>query len=223
MCGRLTNGAEPTAISRFWTSAQCSISSAEMARITDRQRSTASSCAAVNPGPASERRLKAANRYCAIRLCSSSAACESRYVSSLRCSTTIPCSSPTAENVGRLQLRFSEKDRDRAAATFRGMAVPLPTDAEVNHNPPEADEVRIIAQGVMGAVAPETGLTDLQRVLIRAIVHSMTGHIVEPDQLEPIGPEAVAVGLRHRDRQFRTRIVQVMALAELILVPLPDE
>jgi len=103
------------------------------------------------------------------------------------------------------------------------MAVPLPSDAEVNLQPPEPDEVGIIARGVMGAVAPPGGLTDLQKVLIKAIVHSMTGVIVEPDELEPIGPEAVAEGLRRRDIQFRTRIVQVMALAELVLVPLPDE
>src|SRR5437588_177097 len=40
MWGRLTNGAEPTAVSRFWTRAQWSISSAEMLRIVDRHRST---------------------------------------------------------------------------------------------------------------------------------------------------------------------------------------
>src|SRR5581483_1781457 len=123
----------------------------------------------------------------------------------------------------RLRLRFSIENKDRGAATFRVMAVPLPSDAEVNLQPPEPDEVGIIARGVMGAVAPPGGLTDLQKVLIKAIVHSMTGVIVEPDELEPIGPEAVAEGLRRRDIQFRTRIVQVMALAELVLVPLPDE
>ena len=55
------------------------------------------------------------------------------------------------------------------------MAVPLPTDAEVNLQPPDADEVRIVARGLLGAVAPADGLTALQKVLIRAVLHSMTG------------------------------------------------
>jgi hypothetical protein len=55
------------------------------------------------------------------------------------------------------------------------MAVPLPTDAEVKLQPPDVDEVHVIGQGLMGAAAPTTGLTDLQKVLIKAIVHSMTG------------------------------------------------
>jgi len=101
--------------------------------------------------------------------------------------------------------------------------VPLPTDAEVNRQPPDADEVHIIGRGLMGAVAPTTGLTDLQKVLIKAITRSMTGVTVEPDELKPIGPEDLAEGLRRRDIIFRTRIVQLMLLTELILVPLPDE
>src|SRR5438105_11709683 len=103
------------------------------------------------------------------------------------------------------------------------MAVPLPTDAEVNLQPPDADEVRIVARGLLGAVAPADGLTALQKVLIRAILHSMTGVTVEPDQLDPIGPEQLADGLRRRNAIFRTRIVQLMLLTELVLVPLPDE
>jgi len=75
----------------------------------------------------------------------------------------------------------------------------------------------------MGATAPATGLTDLQKVLIKAIAHSMTGFTVEPDELTPIGPSELADGLRRRDLEFRTRIVQVMLLIELVLVPLPDD
>jgi hypothetical protein len=103
------------------------------------------------------------------------------------------------------------------------MAVPLPTDAEVNLEPPQADEVRVVAQGLLGAVAPADGLTDLQKLLIKAILHSMTGVTVEPDELDPIGPDELAEGLRRRDVIFRTRIVQFMLLTELVLVPLPDD
>jgi hypothetical protein len=101
--------------------------------------------------------------------------------------------------------------------------VPLPTDAEIKQQPPDADEVHIIGRGLKGAVAPATGLTDLQKVLIKAIAHSMTGVTVDLDQLDPIGPEELAEGLRPRTLIFRTRIVQFMLLAELVLVPLPDE
>ena len=78
MWGRLTNGAEPTAVSRFWTRAQWSISSAEMLRIVDRHRSTASSWSSPNPGPVSVLRLKAAYRYWHMSPCSSSAAWQRR-------------------------------------------------------------------------------------------------------------------------------------------------
>ena len=103
------------------------------------------------------------------------------------------------------------------------MPVPLPTDAEVRRQPPDADEVQVIGRGLKGAVAPATGLTDLQKVLIRAITHSMTGVTADPDQLDAIGPVELAEGLRCRDLLFRTRIVHVMLLSELVLVPLPDD
>lgn len=103
------------------------------------------------------------------------------------------------------------------------MAVPLPTESEVNLDRPGVAEVHVIGRGLMGAVAPRTGLTDLQAVLIKAIVHSMTGVVVEPDELEAIGPVELAEGLRRRDLIFRTRIVQLMLLCELVLVPLPDD
>jgi len=64
--------------------------------------------------------------------------------------------------------------------------VPLPTDAEVKRQPPDADEVQVIGRGLKGAVAPATGLTDLQKVLIRAITHSMTGVTADPDQFDAI-------------------------------------
>src|SRR5436190_1327310 len=103
------------------------------------------------------------------------------------------------------------------------MAVPLPTEAEVKLEPPDAAEVHVIGAGLKGAVAPPTGLTDLQKVLITAVAHSMTGVTVDLEKLAPIGPTELAEGLRRRNAIFRTRIVQLMLLAELILVPLPDE
>jgi hypothetical protein len=51
----------------------------------------------------------------------------------------------------------------------------------------------------------------------------MTGFSIDPDAMEPIEAEEFAIGLARRNLEFRTRIVQVMLLGELILMPLPDE
>src|SRR5436305_14728900 len=103
------------------------------------------------------------------------------------------------------------------------MAVPLPTEAEVKLEPPDAAEVHVIGAGLKGAVAPPAGLTDLQKVLITAVAHSLTGVTVDLDTLPPIGPTAMAERLRRRNALFRARIVQLKLLAALLLVPLPDD
>ena len=55
------------------------------------------------------------------------------------------------------------------------MPVPFPTDEEVRLDPPDAAEARIIAGGVAAAIAPDGGLTGLQRYMIEAVTESMTG------------------------------------------------
>lgn len=103
------------------------------------------------------------------------------------------------------------------------MPVPFPTDATVDLSPPGRDEAVALARGAIGAISPEGGPTDLQRMLVHAITKSMTGHAVELDGLEPLGPEELASVLARRNETFRTRIVQVMVLCSLILVPLPED
>jgi hypothetical protein len=102
--------------------------------------------------------------------------------------------------------------------------VPFPSsDAETNLEPPEPDEVLITARGIATAAAPSTGLTPVQRAVLGAHVESMTGVIVDLDTLPPLGPEEFAEALRKRSAAFRTRMVQVMLLAEMLLVPIPAE
>jgi hypothetical protein len=101
--------------------------------------------------------------------------------------------------------------------------VPLPSDEEVKLVPPDEEEAAVLARGIVGAVTPPHGLTELQRVLLRAIFVEMTGVRVDPDQVQPLGPEEFAAALARRNEIFRTRIVQVMLIAALILVPLPEE
>jgi hypothetical protein len=106
------------------------------------------------------------------------------------------------------------------ANILRRVPIPLPTQSDVLLHPPDRSEVEILARGITSAVAPETGLTELQRLLISAVSTSMTGHSV-PLDVEPMTPAEFASALQRRNLEFRTRIVQVMVLSELVLVPLP--
>ncbi|MGH9209061.1 MAG: hypothetical protein ACRD2C_00080 [Acidimicrobiales bacterium] len=103
------------------------------------------------------------------------------------------------------------------------MPVPLPTDDEVLLTPPSADEARATARAVAALVAPDTGLTGFQRILLQALWKAMTGHDVDLNGLDPPSPEQLAAVLARRNAAFRTRGLQVMLLGGLVLRPLPRE
>jgi hypothetical protein len=65
------------------------------------------------------------------------------------------------------------------------MPVPLPAPAATKLTPPDAAEARVIAGGVAAAVAPSSGLTGLQQMLIEAITDAMTGFVV-PGRAPPL-------------------------------------
>jgi len=102
------------------------------------------------------------------------------------------------------------------------MTTPLPSpDAEVL-TPPDAAEVQVLAEGVTSAIAPPSGLTPLQSILVGSMFEAMTGH--EPVQpAAPISADAFARALAGRNEAFRSRILQVMLLGALVLRPLPRE
>jgi len=100
--------------------------------------------------------------------------------------------------------------------------VAFPDDATVNLHPPDATEAQVLARGVLSAVAPPGGPTELQSALTAAVVDAMTGHPMAA-AAEPITPREFAERLATRDRAFRTRIVQQMLLGALVLRPLPRE
>jgi hypothetical protein len=102
------------------------------------------------------------------------------------------------------------------------MPVPLPTPDVVLLTPPDARESALTALGVASAAAPESGLTELQRVLLEALFPAMTGHRVDLRDPAPMSPAELGQVLRRRDLPFRTRGVQVMLLAALVLRPLPE-
>lgn len=101
------------------------------------------------------------------------------------------------------------------------MPTPLPDAASVDLHPPGPEEVRATARGIAAAVAHEGRLTDVQRVLLEALFPAMTGHEVDLADVTPMTAEELGEVLRHRNAAFRTRGVQVMLLAALVLRPLP--
>ena len=101
--------------------------------------------------------------------------------------------------------------------------VPLPGPDDVNLQPPDAEEVALLARGMASAAAPSAGLTAVQRVLIEAVFAAMTGLTINVANLEPMSPDAFARALQHRDERYRGRAVQLMVLFALVLRPLPVE
>ena len=79
----------------------------------------------------------------------------------------------------------------------------------------------LVARGIATAVAPESGLTDVQADLLEAIASALTGISVDYRALEPLGPEELADVLAGRDAGYRRRIVHHMVLGELVLRPIP--
>lgn len=101
--------------------------------------------------------------------------------------------------------------------------VPLPSAEQVDLVPPGPAEVQATANGIAALVAPEGGLTDLQRVLVEALFPAMTGHPVDVEAFAPMTPEDLARVLERRSAAFRARGVQVALLCALVLRPLPAE
>jgi hypothetical protein len=93
-----------------------------------------------------------------------------------------------------------------------------PTRGVADH---DVDEATSVARGIATAVAPESGLTDVQVDLLEAIAQALTGVSIDYRTLEPLGAEELAEVLRERDLDYRRRIVHHMVLAELMLRPIP--
>jgi hypothetical protein len=82
-------------------------------------------------------------------------------------------------------------------------------------------EVTLVARGLATAVAPESGLTDVQADLLEAIATALTGITVDYRSLDPLGPDELADVLKGYDLAYRQRIVHHMVLGELVLRPIP--
>jgi hypothetical protein len=85
----------------------------------------------------------------------------------------------------------------------------------------DREEVTRVARGIATAIAPVTGLTNLQAELLGAIASALTGISVDYRTLEPLDPDEFADVLKGRDLGYRQRIVHHMVLGELVLRPIP--
>ncbi|HET9730893.1 MAG TPA: hypothetical protein VFR41_15785 [Acidimicrobiia bacterium] len=82
-------------------------------------------------------------------------------------------------------------------------------------------EVMLVARGIATAVAPDTGLSDVQANLLGAIAEALTGVAIDYRDLEPLSAADLADVIGGRDLDYRQRIVHHMVLGELVLRPLP--
>lgn len=101
------------------------------------------------------------------------------------------------------------------------MPVPLPDAEHELRTPPDRDEVTLVAHGVLTAAAADGVPTQFQQLLVSSLFAAMTGH--EPDLTTVVALDAdgLAQVLARRGEAYRHRIVQVMALAALVLNPVP--
>jgi len=90
-----------------------------------------------------------------------------------------------------------------------------------DHAGQDAEDVTLVARGIATAVAPDSGLTDVQADLLGAIASALTGVSVDYRTLEPLGPAELAEVLAGRELEYRQRIVHHMVLGELVLRPIP--
>lgn len=95
--------------------------------------------------------------------------------------------------------------------------------SEYDESPPELDEILAVSRGMATAVAPEGGLSDVQAPLLRAITKAVTGNDIDYRALEPLGPEELAAVLARRKPAYRQRLVHHMVLAEMVLIPIPED
>jgi hypothetical protein len=88
---------------------------------------------------------------------------------------------------------------------------------------PGHDEVVAVARGMATAVAPNSGITDAQAAILRAVTQAVTGVNLDYKALAPLGSNELARVLARRGLRYRHRIVHHMVLAEIILRPLPTD
>jgi hypothetical protein len=94
---------------------------------------------------------------------------------------------------------------------------------DVDTSKPGLDEIHAVSRGMATAVAPESGLTNVQVSLLRAVTKAVTDVDIDYRSLEPLGPDELADVLARRGQHYKQRIVHHMVLGEMVLTPIPRE
>ena len=63
---------------------------------------------------------------------------------------------------------------------------------DADRSPPDAEEILAVSRGIATAVAPASGLTDVQVAVLHAITKALTDVSVDYRDLEPLGPDELA-------------------------------
>lgn len=100
---------------------------------------------------------------------------------------------------------------------------PFPTAPTVDLSRPGAEEVTFLGHGVLSAASVNGTPTEFQRLLVGAMFEALTGHPYDAASFRAVDPDELAAAMARRSEAFRTRIVQTMILAALVLRPLPIE
>jgi hypothetical protein len=98
--------------------------------------------------------------------------------------------------------------------------VPTQPDPDIRLTPPTAEETAILARAVVASQGGPGALTTLQRVLVTAVFHAMTGFTIDPSSVADITADQFATALQRRNTMFRERIVQIMLLIAFSSRPL---
>ena len=113
---------------------------------------------------------------------------------------------------------------DGARTREEVVPVPLPSAEETDVVPPGRGELRLICGGVHTNAAPDSGWTELQHVLMSAMCEALGGIELDPAWYDDVvTPMDLARGLARRDEFVRSRILQQVVLAALVLNPTPPE
>lgn len=102
--------------------------------------------------------------------------------------------------------------------------VPFPSTEETDLVPPGRDELRVICGGIHTNASPASGWTELQHVVMSAQCEALGGIEFDPAWYDDVvTPMALARALAKRDEFVRSRILQQVVIAGLILSPTPPE
>jgi hypothetical protein len=63
---------------------------------------------------------------------------------------------------------------------------------ESDRSPPDGQEILVVSRGIATAVAPESGLTDVQIAVLEAITKALADVSVDYRDLDPLGPDELA-------------------------------